>query len=130
MSYGITTTVDTTVEEALEAVREALSAQGFGILTQIDLAATLKAKLGVDIAPHVILGACNPPLALRALQVEESIGLLLPCNVVIRSTDTGQTVIEALDPQLMVEVTGNDRLLAVAEDAAGRLRAALAGLGR
>lgn len=130
MSYGITTTVDATVEEALEAVREALSAQGFGILTQIDLAATLKAKLGVDIAPQVILGACNPPLALRALQVEESIGLLLPCNVVIRSTDAGQTVIEALDPQVMVDVTGNDRLLAVAEDAAGRLRAALAGLGR
>jgi len=130
MSYGITTTLDASVEEALEAVREALSAQGFGVLTQIDLAATLKAKLGVDIAPHVILGACNPPLALRALQVEESIGLLLPCNVVIRSTDTGQTVIEALDPQVMVDVTGNDRLRAVAEDAATRLRVALANLGR
>lgn len=130
MSYGITTTLDATVEEALEAVREALSAQGFGILTQIDMAATLKAKLGVEIAPQVILGACNPPLALRALQVEESIGLLLPCNVVIRSTDTGQTVVEALDPQVMVDVTGNDGLLAVAEDAATRLRVALANLRR
>jgi uncharacterized protein (DUF302 family) len=130
MSYGITTTLDATVEEALEAVREALSAQGFGILTQIDMAATLKAKLGVEIAPQVILGACNPPLALRALQVEESVGLLLPCNVVIRSTDTGQTVVEALDPQVMVDVTGNDRLLAVAEDVATRLRVALANLGR
>jgi uncharacterized protein (DUF302 family) len=129
MSYGITTTVDATFEEAVEAVREALSAQGFGILTQIDLAGTLNAKLGVDVAPHVILGACNPPLALRALQVEDSIGLLLPCNVVIRSTDAGQTVIEALDPQVMVDVTGNDRLRSVAEDAAGRLRAALVGLG-
>jgi uncharacterized protein (DUF302 family) len=130
MSYGITTTLDATVEEALEAVREALSAQGFGILTQIDMAATLKAKLGVEIGPQVILGACNPPLALRALQVEESVGLLLPCNVVIRSTDTGQTVVEALDPQVMVDVTGNDRLLAVAEDAATRLRVALANLRR
>lgn len=129
MSYGITTTVDVTFEEAVEAVRKALSAQGFGILTQIDLAGTLNAKLGVDVAAHVILGACNPRLALRALQVEDSIGLLLPCNVVIRSTDAGQTVIEALDPQVMVDVTGNDRLRAVAEEAAGRLRAALAGLG-
>ncbi|WP_156252087.1 DUF302 domain-containing protein [Pseudactinotalea terrae] len=129
MSYGISTTVEMAFEETVTAVREALSEQGFGILTEIDMAATLKNKLDVDIAPQIILGACNPPLAHRALQAEESIGLLLPCNVVVRSAGETRTVVEALDPQIMVEVTDNDRLRPVADDAAGRLRAALTGLG-
>ena len=128
MSYGMTTTIDQPFEQALTAVRAALAAQGFGVLTEIDLAATLKAKLDVDVDPHVILGACNPPLAHRALQVEESIGLLLPCNVVVRSAAPGRTTVEALDPQVMVAVTGNDGLKAVADDAAARLRAALGSL--
>ncbi|WP_341360049.1 DUF302 domain-containing protein [Georgenia sp. M64] len=128
MSYGITVTTAMPFDEAVAAVREALGAQGFGILTEIDMAATLKKKIDADIPPQVILGACNPPLAHRALQAEESVGLLLPCNVVVRGSG-GATVVEALDPQIMVGVTGNDDLAAVADDAATRLRAALGTLG-
>lgn len=128
MRYGITTTLDQPFEETLAAVRAALAEQGFGILTEIDMAATMKAKLDVDITPQVILGACNPPLAHRALQVEESIGLLLPCNLVVRSVGAGRTTVEALDPNVMVTVTGNDELRAVADDAASRLSAALRSL--
>lgn len=129
MTYGISTTLDRPFSEASDAVREALAAQGFGILTEIDLAATLKKKLDVDIPAQVILGACNPPLAHRALGVEESIGLLLPCNVVIRSIGESRTVVEALDPQVMVDVTGSTDLTPVADEAATRLRAALKSLG-
>lgn len=128
MSYGISTTVERGFDDTMTALREALSGQGFGILTEIDMAATLKAKLDVDMPPQVILGACNPPLAHRALQAEESIGLLLPCNVVVRSAGEARTVVEALDPQIMVGVTENDELRGVADEAAGRLRAALAAL--
>ncbi|WP_324651168.1 DUF302 domain-containing protein [Georgenia sp. H159] len=128
MSYGISTTVKMAFDETVTALRQALSEQGFGILTEIDMAATLKNKLDVDIPPQVILGACNPPLAHRALQEEESIGLLLPCNVVVRSAGETSTVVEALDPQIMVGVTDNDGLRPVADDATGRLRAALAAL--
>lgn len=128
MSYGISTTVEQPFDETVTALREALSEQGFGVLTEIDMAATLKNKLDVDIPPQVILGACNPPLAHRALQAEESIGLLLPCNVVVRSVGETSTVIEALDPQIMVGVTDNEALRPVADDAAGRLRAALGAL--
>lgn len=126
MGYGITTTVALPFDEAVTAVREALATQGFGVLTEIDMAATLKAKLDVDIPSQVILGACNPPLALRALEAEESIGLLLPCNVTVRDAGDGTSLVEALDPETMVGVTGNDALRAVADEAAGRLRAALA----
>lgn len=125
MSYGISTTVEMAFDETVTALREALSEQGFGILTETDMAATLKNKLDVDIPPQVILGACNPPLAHRALQAEESIGLLLPCNVVVRSAGDTRTVVEALDPQIMVGITDNAALRPVADDAAGRLRAAL-----
>src|SRR5690606_25144753 len=125
MTYGISTTLDRPFDDTLTAVRDALAEQGFGILTEIDMAGTLKKKLDVDIAPQVILGACNPPLAHRALQAEESVGLLLPCNVVVRSVGADATVVEALDPQIMVGVTAKDGLRSVADDAAGRLRAAL-----
>lgn len=128
MSYGITVTVEQPFDRAVAATREALADQGFGVLTEIDMAATLKKKLDVEVPAQVILGACNPPLAYRALQAEESIGLLLPCNVVVRSAGDARTVVEALDPQIMVGVTGNDELRAVADDAAGRLRKALAAL--
>jgi uncharacterized protein (DUF302 family) len=125
MAYGIRSTLDQPFDAAVAAVRAALGEQGFGILTEIDLAATLKKKLDVDVAPQVILGACNPPLAHRALQAEESIGLLLPCNVVVRAADDDRTIVEALDPLIMVEVTGNTALQPVADDAAARLRAAM-----
>ena len=128
MDYAISTTVDQPFEQTVAAVRAALAGQGFGVLTEIDLAATLKAKLDVDIAPQVILGACRPPLAYHGLQVEESLGVLLPCNVVIRSLGDASTRVEALDPQTMVAVTGNAALAEVADDAAARLRLALAGL--
>ncbi|WP_286968276.1 MULTISPECIES: DUF302 domain-containing protein [Arsenicicoccus] len=130
MSYSITTTVDQPFDQTVTAVRDALAGQGFGILTEIDMATTLKNKLDVDIPPQVILGACNPPLAHRALQAEESIGLLLPCNVVVRSAGPHRTVVEALDPQIMAGVTHNDQLGAVADEAAGRLRTALSALQR
>ncbi len=125
MSYGITLTIDQPFEPALAAVRAALADEGFGILTEIDMAATMKAKLDVDMPAQVILGACNPTLAHRALQLEESIGLLLPCNVVVASLGEGRTRIEALDPHVMVTLTGNDELAAVADEAASRLAAAL-----
>ena len=129
MSYAISTTVDLPVPQAVAAVREALGAQGFGVLSEIDMAATLKAKIDVDIPAQVILGACNPPLAHRALGAEESVGLLLPCNVVVRAAGHGRSVVEAIDPQTMVSLTGNAGLTDVADEAATRLRAALAALG-
>ena len=125
MSYGITTTVDQPFAPTLAAVKDALKVQGFGILTEIDMAATLKAKLDADIAPQVILGACNPPLAYRALSVEPSIGLLLPCNVVVRSVAPERTLVEAIDPQVMVQIGRDPRLAEVAADARARLTAAL-----
>ncbi|WP_199423243.1 DUF302 domain-containing protein [Actinotalea solisilvae] len=129
MTYGISATVDGGFYATVAAVRAALADQGFGVLTELDLAATLKAKLDVDVPRQVVLGACNPALAHAALQAEQSIGLLLPCNVVVRDGDGGGVVVEALDPAVMVEVTGNDALRPVAEDAAARLRAALAAVG-
>lgn len=130
MSYGITVTVDRPFDEVMTTTRAALAEQGFGVLTEIDVAATLKTKLDVDIAPQVILGACNPPLAHRALQAEESIGLLLPCNVVVRSAGEERTVVEAIDPEVMVELTGNAELRSVADDAAARLRVAIDAVGQ
>lgn len=129
MTYGISTTVEGPFDATVTAVRAALADQGFGVLTEFDLAATLKSKLDVDVPRQVVLGACNPPLAHAALQAEQSIGLLLPCNVVVRDGDAGTVVVEALDPAVMVEVTGNDALRPVAEDAATRLRAALDAVG-
>lgn len=128
MSYALTATVDRPFEQVLKATREALSEHGFGVLTEIDLAATLKEKIGADIAPQVVLGACRPPLALAALQAEPDIGLLLPCNVVVRSLDAGTTVVQAVDPATMVEITANPALQPVADDARQRLAAALAAL--
>ncbi|MER5349368.1 DUF302 domain-containing protein [Kitasatospora sp. NPDC002551] len=127
MDYGIPVTVDLPFAETVERVRAALAEQGFGILTEIDVRATLRAKIGEEIEDYLILGACNPPLAHRALQADRHIGLLLPCNVVVRADGAG-TVVEAMDPQLMVGVTGQPALQAVADEAAARLRAALAAL--
>jgi len=130
MGYTLSTTVNQPFDAALAATREALSAQGFGVLTEIDLAATLQKKLGVQIAPQVILGACNPPSAYAALQAEESIGVLLPCNVVVRSVDDATTIVEAIDPQTMRQLTGNEAVGPLAERIGGMLAAALASLRR
>lgn len=110
--------------EAVRRVRLALGEQGFGALTEIDVRDTLRQKLAVEMEDYLIIGACNPPLAHRALQVDRRIGLLLPCNVVIR-TDGAETVVEALDPQVMVAVADRTELAPVADEAAQRLRAAL-----
>ena len=128
MSYAISRTVDRPYDETVAAVRAALGEQGFGVLTEIDLAATLKAKLDVDLPPQVILGACRPPLAHQALQAEPAIGLLLPCNVVVRAVDDTTTLVEAVDPQTMVTMTHNEDLKPVADEAAQRLTAALEAL--
>ncbi|MFE9423601.1 DUF302 domain-containing protein [Kitasatospora sp. NPDC006697] len=127
MEYGISTTVDAPFAPTVEKVRATLAEQGFGVLTEIDIQATLRAKLGVELEEYVILGACNPPLAHQALEADRRIGLLLPCNVVVR-TAGGRTVVEAMDPQLLVRFTGQPELAAVADQAAERLRTALAGL--
>ena len=124
MDYGMTIRTPLPFAEAVARVREALKAQGFGVLTEIDVQATLRDKLGQDIEHYLILGACNPPLAHRALDADRRIGLLLPCNVVVR-TEVGQTIIEALDPRVMMEVAGQPSLKPVADEAASRIRAAL-----
>ncbi len=125
MSYAISTTVDQPYDAVVTQVRAALDDQGFGILTEIDVQATMKAKLDADVPAQVILGACRPPLALAALQAEPSIGLLLPCNVVVRALDANTTAVESVDPQTMVSMTGNPALQAVADEAAHRLTVAL-----
>ncbi|WP_019063520.1 DUF302 domain-containing protein [Streptomyces prunicolor] len=127
MRYDRTVHLDTDFATIVDRVREALAAQGFGILTEIDVTATLKTKLDHDMEDYVILGACNPPLAHRALETDRAIGLLLPCNVVVR-TDGDHTAVQALDPNTMVTLTGLDALRPVAEEATHRLDAALASL--
>lgn len=128
MDYTLSTTLQLPYDEAVGATRAALGDQGFGILTEIDLAATLKAKLDVDVAPQVILGACRPALAYQALQIDPSIAAVLPCNVVVRSLDANSTLVEAFDPDAMMGMVGNDALDPVAADAKQRLTAALEAL--
>jgi len=129
-TYTLSATIARPYEEVLEATRDALSAEGFGILTEIDLAGTMKAKLDVDLAPQVILGACRPRLAYEAIQVDPSIATVLPCNVVVRSLDDTTTVVEALDPDAMMGLAGDGSLDSVASDAKQRLVAALAALSQ
>ena len=125
MSYALTTTVHRPFANTLEATRASLIDQGFGVLTEIDIAAALKAKPDVDIPAQMNLGACRPPLAHAALQVEPSIGLLLPCNVVVRYLGDDTTVVQALDPKAIVSLTHNNGLSLVADEAERRLAAAL-----
>ncbi|MGW5318179.1 DUF302 domain-containing protein [Nocardia thailandica] len=131
MELGLSTTLRADFDEAVARTREALGAQGFGVLTEIDMRATLRAKLGAELEDYVILGACNPPLAHRAVTTDRRIGLLLPCNVVVRRDpgDPGTVIVEAIDPELMVRVTGEPALEPVAAEATTRLRAALDALG-
>ena len=128
--YGLSVRVDAPLDQALERARAALGEQGFGILTEIDVAATLEAKLGVDVAPQVILGACNAPLAREGLQIEPDLGLLLPCNVVVRTDESGQTLVSALNPEIMVSVSGRPELEPIAADAKDRLQKVLDSLAR
>ncbi|MEU9043657.1 MULTISPECIES: DUF302 domain-containing protein [unclassified Kitasatospora] len=125
MDYGIGVRLDRPYAQTVEAVTAALKEQGFGILTTIDVRATLREKIGAEIEDYLILGACNPALAHRALEADRRIGLLLPCNVVVRA-DGDATVVEAVDPQTLVTLAGPDGGLGeVADEAARRLGAAL-----
>lgn len=131
MSIALATTLKTSFDDAVARTREALSAQGFGVLTEIDVKATLKNKLDADLENYLILGACNPPLAHRAITANRQIGLLLPCNVVVRSDpdDPESTLVEAMNPQLLVDVTDEPELQPIAEEVAEKLKAAIEALG-
>lgn len=130
---GLATTLHAGFDDAVDQTTAALAEQGFGVLTRIDVKATLKQKIGEDMEDYLILGACNPSLAHRALVVDRQIGQLLPCNVVLRSDPAaGQdaVIVEAMDPQLMVRVMDEPGLQDVADDASRKLRAAIAELSR
>ncbi|MGX9791151.1 DUF302 domain-containing protein [Mycobacterium sp. MMS18-G62] len=131
MGIALSTALHTSFEEAVRRTRDALAEQGFGVLTEIDVQATLKAKLGEDMEDYLILGACNPPLAHRAITVDRQIGLLLPCNVVVRTdpADEGTVLVEAMDPEVLVEVTGDAELRPVADEVGTKLKAAIEALG-
>ena len=131
-AYGISTQIHIPYEEAIPKVIDALKQEGFGVLTEIDVKATLKKKLNADFRKYVILGACNPTLAHRALQSELELGLLLPCNVIVYEAEEGQTVVSVIDPLTMVGVSENPELKPIADEANDRLTRVvecLAGLG-
>jgi len=120
--YGISTTVPLPYERAVDRAREELAKEGFGVLTEIDVRATLKKKLDVDFRPYVILGACNPPLAHQALTTERDIGLLLPCNVIVYADDEpGMSTVAVLDPVEALSLSGNQEIAPLADEVRGRL---------
>jgi uncharacterized protein (DUF302 family) len=130
MSITLSTRLATRFEDGVACTREALTQQGFGVLTEIDIKATLKTKLGVDLENYLILGACNPALAYRAIGVDRQIGVLLPCNVSVRA-DPGEpdtVIVEAMDPGILVKVTGDSALIAIADEVTERLAAVIASL--
>jgi uncharacterized protein (DUF302 family) len=124
MEYGKTVRLSAGFGEAVPKVKEAFAAQGFGTLTEIDVQATLKSKIDADIEPYVILGSCNPQLAHRALEVTRDIGLLLPCNVVVRGDGDG-VIVQALDPAIIASLPGDPALQPIADEAGRRIDAAL-----
>lgn len=127
-AYGFGTTVRLPYAAAIEKTKAALKQEGFGVLTEIDVKATLKEKIGAEFEPYVILGACNPQLAHRALQVEHEIGLLLPCNVVVHAHSKGESVVSVMDPQAALGVVGNDAIGPIAGEARERLERVIAAL--
>lgn len=128
--YGFTTILTgTTFDQALARTLAALKAEGFGVLSDVDVQRTMKEKLGVEMLPYRILGACNPPLAHQALQAVADIGLLLPCNVIVRAETADRVVVGFLDPQIMVNLVGRPEVQAVADAAEQRLRRACEALG-
>jgi len=122
MDYTLNRKVAGTVEEVVGRVKEALKSEGFGVLTEIDIAATLKAKLGADFRPYRILGACNPPLAKQALEAESRIGVMLPCNVIVQATGENEMEIAAIDPATAMAAIGNPALEKIALEVALRLK--------
>ncbi len=127
-NYFFSVKVDLSYGDAVAKVREALAAEGFGVLTEIDVKATLKKKLDVDFRPYIILGACNPPLAYQTLQMEEQIGLMLPCNVVVQESVGGGTVVSAISPEDVMQPVGNEGLAPVAAEVSERLQRVLRAL--
>jgi uncharacterized protein (DUF302 family) len=128
--YGMSTTVPLGYQQAVERTKEALAAEGFGVLSEIDVAATLKKKLDVSFRPYVILGACNPALAYQALSAERDLGLLLPCNVIVYADDVpNQSVVAAMDPVPALELTGNEQIAPVAREVRARLERVLEAIG-
>jgi uncharacterized protein (DUF302 family) len=125
MSYYLSATVNAAFDEVVQRVTAALKEEGFGILTDINVQATLKAKLGVDMPPYRILGACIPSFAHQALQMENKLGVLLPCNVIVRDAGDGRTEVAAIDPVTSMDRTGNPRLADVAKEVRARLRRAV-----
>jgi uncharacterized protein (DUF302 family) len=120
--YAFGKTVKMDFEQAVKAVTEALAKEGFGVLTEIDVAATLKKKLGIERPPYRILGACNPQFAARALEVEPQIGALLPCNVVVRQEPAGATVVEFMDPDAVLRLVERPQIAEVAAEVRSRLQ--------
>ena len=127
--YSIRKVVAMPYEEAVEKTKEALKQQGFGVLSEIDMKAKLKEKLDVDYKRYVILGACNPPLAYKALQADPEVGLLLPCNIIVYETASGGSVVSAVDPTSMLAIAGDNPVIAeIARDARQRLEKAVAAI--
>lgn len=122
MSYSIDRTVAGGFDEIIARVKEALKTEGFGVLTEIDVAATLKSKLGADFRPYRILGACNPPLAKQALETEARIGVMLPCNVVIQAKGANEVEVSAINPAAPMSVVGNPALQKIAQEVETKLR--------
>lgn len=127
--YAFATRLVGSIGDVRPGVEAALRAEGFGVLTEIDVQATMKAKLGVERAPYVILGACNPTLAHRAIEADPSVGVLLPCNVVLRE-DGPETIVEAMDPGAALGIVDSPGIQPVADEAAARLGRVIAALGR
>ena len=120
-TYAFSTTITGSFPAALAKVREALKAEGFGVLTEIDVAATFKAKLGIDSRPYNILGACNPQFAHQAIEADPDIGLLLPCNIIVREEANGQVTVGFMDPAAVLGMVGNPRVTAIGEAVRAKL---------
>lgn len=128
MSYHFSKTLDVPFDEAITRVMDALKAEDFGVLTDIDVAATMKAKLRADFRPYRILGACNPQLAYRALELEDKIGTMLPCNVIVQQKAGGKVEVSAVDPVASMQAIDNPRLAEVAAEVQGKLKRIVASL--
>lgn len=128
MSYYLAANLNSAMDDALAATEAALQAEGFGVVTRIDMAATLKAKIGADFRPYVILGACNPALAYEALQLEDKVGTMLPCNVIVQSLAPDRTEVAAIDPVASMQAIDNDRLKHAAKEVRARLERVIGSL--
>ncbi|MCA9534768.1 MAG: DUF302 domain-containing protein [Myxococcales bacterium] len=128
MTYYVSKTLEGTIASLRPRVEDALRAEGFGVLTEIDVQATMKKKLGAEIAPYLILGACNPAFALRAIEAEDKIGLMLPCNVILREDGPGKIEVAAVDPMASMQGVENPALAGVANEVQGKLARVIASL--